>query len=227
MRKNIVEAVFFLSLSIIFVLASVSTTFAAGGCVPVYGGGVECPKQGYVLVDKKVQNPKTGVFVDNLIPSDLTKYRPQEIVTFRIIVSNSGDQTLNQITLKDTIPSYADYMSVSGADGQAVFDAKARVVTFTVLNLAPGTSRTIELKARTVHPAMLPADQNVVCPVNIVTAETAGQNPDRDESKFCIEKEIKVPAVPPAGPKEWLFSLAGFTTALITGLYLRKKAYQK
>lgn len=191
--------------------------YGESGCVPVYGGGVNCPKSGQVLIDKLVQNPSTGIFVDNLGPSD-PKYKPQQVVTFRLIVKNSGDQKLESVTVKDTLPQFVDFMT-----GPGNFDKNSHVLTFTVNNLAGGESQTFEIKGRTSHPAVLPESKNIVCPVNTVDA-SAGDQKDHDEAQFCIEKKQAVPVVPKAGPEGVLLTLAGFGSALIAGLKLRKKS---
>jgi len=191
---------------------------ASGGCVPVYGGGVQCPRAAEVLLDKKVRNPATGIFVDNLGLSD-PKYRPTGIVTFRLYIKNTGDETIDRVTVTDKIPQFIDYMS-----GPGNFDNSSRTLTFTVDNLYGGTTRTFDIKGRIVHEAVLPAEKSVVCPVNIADADTSSQK-DHDESQFCIEKPPVVPSVPKAGPEHWILSLGGLTTALSVGLYFRKKAF--
>lgn len=211
------RAVFFWAALIIASLTVTGRAFANGGCVPVYGGGVQCPRVGQVLIDKTVRNPSTGIFVDNLSLSD-PKYRPQWIVTFRVTVKNSGDQTLSKVTVTDKLPQYVDFMSGPGS-----YDSKNKTLTWDVNSLAGGASQVFEIKARVVHPAVLPAEKSVVCPVNVADAKTNGQS-DRDESQFCIQKELVVPQVPSAGPEHWLLSLAGLSTAGLFGLFLRKKA---
>lgn len=187
------------------------------GCVPVYGGGVQCPKPGEILIDKTVRNPSTGIYVDNLGVSD-PKYRPQWTINFRILVKNSGDKTLEKVTVTDIIPQYVDFMS-----GPGNFDAKTRTLTFEVANLGGGASQLFEFKGRIVHTAVLPADKNVVCTVNTVDAKADAQT-DHDEAQFCIQKELVVPEVPSAGPEHWILSFAGFSALLTIGTYFRKKA---
>lgn len=196
------------------VLAGGDSYGQGGECVPVYGGGVQCPRAGQVLIDKTVLNPSTGIFVDNLGPSD-PKYRTQQEVAFRLVVKNSGDKNLETIEVKDTLPPYVVFMSGPGS-----YDANSRVLTFTVNNLGGGASQTFEIKARTEHPAVFPADKNVVCPVNVADAQI-GEQKDHDEAQFCIEKKMEVPSQPKAGSE--VFSLVSLTGSLITGLYLKKK----
>lgn len=189
------------------------------GGQPVYGGGVISPRSGEVLVDKMVKNPATGIFVDHLGPTD-PKYKPREIITFQIKVNNAGEETLNEVNVTDSLADYVDFMTGPGS-----FDADSGKLTFKVENLTGGDSRTYEIRGRISHQAVIPEEKNVICPVNVVEAETEGKS-DRDESQFCIEKEMEVPVVPKAGPEHWVLSLIGIASALITGNYLKKKAYQ-
>ncbi len=215
MHKITRAAFFCLSLFVIY-LTKIGVVSADGGCVPVYGGGVQCPRVGQVLLDKTVRNPSTGIFVDNLGLSD-PKYRPQWTATFRVTVKNSGDQTLNKVTVVDKLPQFVDFMSGPGS-----YDSKNRTLTWEVNNLAGGASQVFEIKARVVHVAVLPSDKSVVCPVNVVDAKSNGQT-DRDESQFCIQKELVVPQVPTAGPEHWLLSLAGLSTIGVIGIFLKRK----
>lgn len=221
MMKNLIRTVFFLIAFSVINLTNASYALADGaygqaGCVPVYGGGVQCPRVGQVLIDKTVRNPSTGLFVDNLGPSD-PKYHPQWTVTFRLVIKNSGDQTLDRVTVTDKLPDFVDFMS-----GPGNYDSNSKTLTFDVFNLTGGSAQTFEIKARVVHAAVLPADKNVVCVLNNVEAQTSSQK-DADTSQFCIEKEMIVPSVPSAGPEHWILSFAGLSTALTIGLYLRKR----
>ena len=210
-------AVFFLT-AFIFTASAVGKVSADAGCVPVYGGGVQCPRAGQVLINKTVRNPSTGVFVDNLGLND-PKYRPLQTVIFHITVQNSGDQNLDTVKVADKIPQFLDFMSGPGS-----YDPSSRVLTFTASNLVGGTSQTFEVKGRVVAASVLPPEKSVVCPVNIADAVSGSQS-DHDESQFCIEKQLVVPAVPKAGPEHWLATLGIFGSALIAGLYLRKRSY--
>lgn len=219
MQKHIIA---FLSAAVIFSfsVAQVSADGTSYGsqngtpCVPVYGGGTQCPRPGQVLINKKVKNPASGVFVDNLGPTD-PKYRPQQVVIFRITVQNPGDSSIDSITVTDTLPDFVDFMTGPGA-----YNSSTRGVTFTVTNLASSESRDFDVTARVVHPAVLPNEKNVVCPVNIVQAQSDFGN-DRDEAQFCIEKVMEVPVVPKAGPEMWM--IPGLTSVFAIGAYLRKK----
>lgn len=220
MNKSILGAVFFLA-AMVVTLTFPKLSNAGGetpiyGGIPVYGGGFMVP--GQVLIDKTVLNPASGIFVDNLGPND-PKHRPQQFVTFRIVVKNSGEQTLSMVKVTDKIPQFVDFVS-----GPGTYDEKTRGLTFTATNVVGGTSQTFEVKVRTVHPALYPEGKNVVCPVNVVDALSNTQI-DHDESQFCIEKQMIVPTVPKSGPEHWILSMIGLVAALGIGTYLRKKAH--
>lgn len=216
--NKILKAVFFLAISAGVTLLASKNVLADGDCVPVYGGGVQCPRVGQVLIDKTVRNPSTGVFVDNLGLSD-PKYRPASFVTFRLTVKNSGDQALEKVIVVDKIPQFVDFMT-----GPGTYDAKNKTLTFEVKNLDGGSSQVFEITGRVVHQAVLPEAKNVVCITNVVDAKADSQT-DRDESQFCIEKRMEVPTVPKAGPEDWLLILTGLSTVLTSGLYLRRKSF--
>lgn len=212
------------------VSAGVTDSYGGNGCVPIYGGGVRCPRPGEIIIDKTVQNPSTGVFVDNLGPND-PKYRSEQIVPFHVTVRNPGDQSLDWVTVIDTLPSYVDFSS--GPAGSS-YDANTRKVTWTVNNLGAGDSQTFTINVRVQHEALLPKDRNVICPTNanpqpdnVVDVGTSNGQTDRDDAKFCIEKKLVVPNVPKAGPEEWLLTLMGLGASMKAGLVLRKKANNK
>ncbi len=78
-----------LFLSIIFLLIIFSFLFPLKSyadsisCQPIYGGGQTCVTTANILINKKVLNPSTNVFVDNLGIND-PKYQPGFIVNFRL-----------------------------------------------------------------------------------------------------------------------------------------------
>lgn len=195
-------------------IPSGGSTTTYGG-VPVYGGGVLVP--GQVLINKTVMNPATGFFVDNLGPDD-PRYSPEQVVTFRLAVKNSGEQMLSNVSVTDQLPQFIDYMS-----GPGTYDSNSRTVKFSSLNLAGGESRTYEIKARVVHQALLPAEKNTICPVNVVDAVSDTQK-DHDEAQFCIQKQVSVPTVPKSGPEHWMISLIGLGVFGIIGKKIRKMA---
>ena len=240
MNKFLIRAVFLLSLTTVLLFNSFSV-FAAGdeeptvtpepevqeeesdipvyGGVPVYGGGIISPREGEVIVEKKVLNPATGVFVDHLGPTD-PKYKPLDIIAFQIRVQNSAEEELAEINLVDTLPDFVDFSS-----GPGEYDEKNRQLNFKVENLVGGASEVFEIKVRASHQSTFPEEESVLCPVNVIEA-TVEDKTDRDESQFCIEKEVaelEPQETPEAGPFNWLLLIPGLLGSMSVGSFLRRK----
>lgn len=204
MKQTIINIAF----ASLFLLAT-STVSAAGAnpttkpCQPVYGTygqyGGSCPP-GIVVINKTVQNPDTKALVDNLGVND-SRFSPEETVSFRITVTNTGQSLLEKVTVKDVLPQYVTFVSGAGN-----FDADTKTLTFDVLNLNPGESRTFSLAAKVVMSSDLPSDQAVICIANQVNAAALSQTVG-DSSSFCIEHQIPgkkggQPVEQPAKPTE-------------------------
>lgn len=214
-------------------------------CTPVYGGGQTCVSAGALLIDKKVLNPATNQFVDNLGVND-PHFQPSNPVFFRIALTNTGNTAVNNITVKDIIPQFVDF-----AAGAGNFDQNTKTLSFQLGNLAPSETRTFDLSGRTVPNDQLPS--SLVCTVNQAIA-TSSNLFNQDNAQFCIEKLAPTPTpqpgqpvqpgqplqpqapiskgglpvlppvqpkiTPPTGPEAILTLL--FATSGISGLFLRK-----
>lgn len=164
------------------------------------------------FIDKKIFNPVTNSYVDNL-NRDQYLYIPGQTVDFKIEVKNTGDTDLNSINITDSLPAELDYVS-----GGTL--TKGGQPQYTIDKLAPGQSQEFLLKAK------VKADEaatGVVCPVNLASAQT-GSLLDQDTSTFCITRNInkKVPPVeelPKTGLPLAAWSLVGFLPA---GLGLKR-----
>ena len=223
----------FISALVIFAfMTSTRGVLADTACQPIYGGGQTCVQIGNVLINKTVQNPQTGAFLDNLNIND-PKFTPSSNVTFHITVTNTGGSTINKTTVKDTLPGFVSFVSGPGS-----FDSNTKVLTFDVGNLAAGESRTFTIAGKVADGGQLPADQGITCVVNqaLATAENGQQS--SDNSQFCIQKPVlgetkgglkvfPAPAVtttPSTGPE--MLPLIGLIPAGVFGFILRKKSYK-
>lgn len=209
----------------------------AVSCQSIYGGGQSCITAGNISIDKKVLNPASSAFVDNLGVND-PKYAPGFIVNFRLEVTNSGDTNIAKADVKDIFPQYIEF-----AAGPGNFDPKTKTLTFVVENLAPKETRTLGIVGKVVSIDQLPANQDVVCIINQAVATTGDKANSQDNSQFCIEKKatispppttkggfpvlspVPTTSSPKTGP-ESLALLALIPTG-ITGLMLRKYAIKK
>src|SRR3989304_8577444 len=81
-------------LFLVFVSGANASGTVYGGygapCQPVYGGGEVCISKGNILVNKTVQNPQTGAFVDNLSLSNDPRFGAEKSVTFQLTITNTG-----------------------------------------------------------------------------------------------------------------------------------------
>lgn len=170
-------------------------------------GEVEVSKD--ISLDKKVKKPGTDEWVDNLFASDY-KYAPEQEIEFKITVANAGDRDLENIKLKDILPSYLNHVS---GDLEYTF------------NLSVDESRDFYIKARVVRIDELANDQGLYCLVNTAEAWFNDQV-DKDTTQICIEKKVLgFVAIPEAGPAENRLILFGSTMLALAGWALIKKSY--
>lgn len=175
-----------------------------------------------IVVDKFVGIPhsrKDGTvytFVDNLGPRDF-KFTPGALLFFKVRVSNVSGETLHNVTLTDTFPSY-----VMVYEDQGTFNKSNNTLTINVGTLAKDESKSYTLKAKVLGQEKLPTDKGLFCLINKVAA-TSDNGSDEDNAQFCIEKQVLgVKEVPKAGA-EFGFAITGLSTLLgYAGLKLRK-----
>lgn len=212
-------------------IVSVSTASASGNtiygqpsgpCIPTYGGGTTCPESN-LTVNKLVAHPKTGSFVENLGSND-PKYSSDQTVNFQIVITNSGNTVLNQVTVRDIFPTQVTYVSGAGN-----YDANAKILTFEVANMQPGESRIFVVTAKVTGPV----NPGVSCVVNQAIASNMGKTA-QDNASFCIESTVttkggqkvfeqpKVTTTPPTGPEA--LALVGLIPTGALGYFLRKKS---
>ena len=220
-----------LTLMVLFSVALFSGRFAFAdvNCQPVYGGGQNCITTGTILVNKTVQNPQTGQFVDNLGTND-PRFSAGQAVNFQITLTNTGSTTIPQTAVKDTFPGFVDFTSGNGS-----FDSNTKTLTFTTDNLNPGETRTFSISGKVIDAKGLP--DGVTCVVNQATATTNTGQMSQDNAQFCIQKQAvttttkgglpvlpppSVTTTPPTGPE--LLPLIGLLPAGLSGFFLRKKS---
>lgn len=208
MRKQAIVSLLFVALAAWFT----PKALADGSCQPIYGGGQTCTA-GNITISKDVRNPQTNVFVHDLGISD-PHYFAGNLASFQVNVSNTGNATINTVTVKDILPDYLTYDSGTGS-----YDSFAKTLTWTISNLQPGQTQTFVINARVAAQSQLPSTMGVVCVVNQAVATTSeGQNA-HDSSQLCIGKLTSTPSTGP----EVLDLLALIPTGL-AGIALRKVA---
>lgn len=208
----------------VFGFAFASQAYAQVVCQPIYGGGQTCVTVGNIAVNKVVAHPQTGVFVDNLGVND-PKFAPNQVVTFRITITNTGGTTISSVNVTDVFPQFVNFVSGPGS-----FNQTNKTLTFSAGGLNPGESREFTLQGKVVADNQL--TQQITCVVNHVSV-TADSMQAQDNSQLCIQKPQavtkgglpvmpppKVKVTPPTGPE--LIPLISLLPAGLGGWYLRK-----
>lgn len=196
-------------------------------CQPQYGGGQTCTPTGNILVNKTVKDPVSGNFVDNLSINN-AKFAPEQVVQFRITVTNVGNTPLSNISVKDIFPEFVKFIS-----GVGTFDENSNSLNINVDNLNVNESKTFEIAAQVTTKDRLPNDKGVVCVTNQSIASISGIQKS-DNSEFCIQKQeqvtkgglkvlppVEVKKTPATGPEA--ISLIALIPSGILGLFLRRK----
>lgn len=207
------------------ITASVIGLVAAAAVAPAsaladqYGGGPNAS----ISLNKMVQDPSNGNFVDNLGVND-HRFQGGEEVTYRLVITNNGSTNFGFVDVIDTLPSYLDFVS-----GPGEFNKDAKQVKFRLENFTPGKTETRDIKARVVPQNQLPRDRGVFCVVNTVSLRTHDDRTASDTAQICIGNQVlgaKTPIkeLPATGYPEYLFS-AMFLGLIGTGVALRKARY--
>ena len=214
------------------------TAFADTSCQPIYGGGQSCVTTNNIVVNKTVLNPQTNQFIDNLSIND-SKYQPGFIATFQISITNTGNNNVARIDVKDIFPQY-----VSFGSGAGTFDINTNTLSFSLTNLAPNETRKYSIVGRILNADQIPVAQgSVVCVVNQAIATIDSANVSQDNAQFCIEKAapsittvttkggfpvyspVYVATSPKTGPEA--FGLIAMIPTGLAGWFLRKQAIKK
>lgn len=203
-----------------------STAFAdTSRCQVIYGGGEVCDEKIQFALDKKVLSPsKGGVFVDNLQTND-ARFQAGSNIEYKIIVTNTGDKKISNITVTDTLPQHVTY--VSGGS----YDNASRKVTYTIKDLDKGAKSELALTVK-VDGNSLPADQSIICVVNQASGRDDSGATASDSAQACIEKATTpttqvmttapVKKIPETGPE--MLSLLLLIPSGVGGYILKKKS---
>ncbi len=170
-------------------------------------GEVEVTKD--ITIDKKVKNPNTGDFVDNLFASDY-RFKQDQEVEFRVVVKNVGNKDLDKVEYRDTLPTELKY--VSGALESTISDFKVN------------EEKTFFFKVRA---DISNKSAGTYCTVNTAYAWIEGGESEKDTAQVCIEKgEAKgfvAEKLPESGPGASSILLLGSTSMALAGWALLKK----
>lgn len=178
-----------------------------------------------ILIDKMVGKPyqtKGGVtdveYVDNLTPSD-PRFKPEEMVLFKIKVKNTSNSDITNVEVKDYVPAFMEPI-----EGPGSWNAQTRIISWNAGDFRVDEEKIYYIKMKVNPQTQLPAEKGLFCLVNKVQALSDEANDD-DTSQFCVEKQVTPAAakVPTAGPEMGLALLTGQMLLLGTGILIRKR----
>lgn len=151
-------------------------------CFNIYNGGNSCTNSELFDIEKTVQNPQDGTFVQNLEPNQ-TRIRPGNTMIFRITVTNTTDKTLENLQVTD---QFSDTL-IFGSAQRGTYDETAKQLSYTIESLPEGESETFDLQAM-IRPANeLPNVTGPLCAINVTTVAQEDES-ESANVQFCIEK---------------------------------------
>lgn len=196
-------------LALLLLLLSVRLALAAVRCETQYGGGQVCVTTGELQINKKVLDPQSGTFIDNL-GLNSRRFGPGDEITFRLEIKNVGDATFSKVTVTDSLPPHLELVLGN--------------LTFDITDLTPGETETRDIRVRVVGVDKFPGDKSLICEVNAVEVR-GGNQQDRDTAQVCLEKkvaaEVMPKRLPKAGIEDWV--IPGFLSLAIGGLLINRR----
>jgi len=201
-------------------VANASGQYGNSTCQVVYGGGVygtdSCPTNVKFGINKLIQNPTNGQeFVENLTLSD-ARFKQGDNIVFQIKVKNTGDTTLQNIEVVDTLPESLTFVS-----GPGKYDASTRKLVINIDSLNAGNEAIYFINAKVVTSSSSCATNEVIAKTSSLMAE--------DSSNFCLETsvtevkpKVMLKTIPQTGPESVL--IATLPALLGAGVYLRRKS---
>jgi uncharacterized repeat protein (TIGR01451 family) len=204
-------------------VSQVSADYGCNGQYGQYGG---CNPSYSILINKlvgvpagsTVTDPTAPNYVDNLSPSD-PRFKSGQLIFFKLVVKNTSNTGLTNVTVKDFVPSYIEPVS-----GPGTYDGNSRTITFNAGDFAAGEEKVYYFKMQVDSVQYLPADKGLFCIVNKAQAYN-NQASSEDSAQLCIEKQVAgVTTVPSAGPELGLLLLGLNLGGLGAGIFLKRKS---
>jgi uncharacterized repeat protein (TIGR01451 family) len=149
-------------------------------CPPVYGGGTICADTN-ILVDKKVKDPESNQYVNN-IDQNQTLFSPGDHVFFRVSVTNIGTSTLKNITVMDNLPQFLTVLQTPGT-----YDNSQRRITIPVDSLNSQETKSFDLELILSPVEALSGTSSTFCLSNQAVARV-DTHQSNDTTQFCVQK---------------------------------------
>jgi uncharacterized repeat protein (TIGR01451 family) len=183
MNKTLFFSLILLAISIGFTSPAFSQTPTPTSCPPLYNGGIVCQEANDFSIDKKIQTPKDGSFVDRINQGD-ARITPERTMIFRIVTTNKTEKTLRNIRVIDTLPAFVQYITADTAVKKG-----NTIVSYTISSLEAKQTHTVNLETKVLSNEKLPGTNGPLCVANEVEAKSGFTSVARDFVTFCIERE--------------------------------------
>ncbi len=170
--------IFSLLLASLFIAPS---RIMADECTTQYGGTTTCTSTS-LTINKQIQNPATGAFVENLGSTDAT-FSVSQHVLFQLIIKNNGTQAFSTATVKDTFPNELTFLG-----GPGTFNKATNTLTFTLDSLNAGESRTVQVLG-VIDPNKVNKNRSISCVVNTAFASSDNSS-SQDTAQLCITTNV-------------------------------------
>jgi uncharacterized repeat protein (TIGR01451 family) len=225
-NKHMNKKIIALSLIAAAALSLGTTTVVADDCTTDYGGTTTC-KPTDLFINKQVQDPMTGQYVENV---STAKFNQGDTVVFKMIVTNSSNQLMNDTRVTDTVPenlvitdAQANYTNPK-RDGQTLFEISSdkKSVTFFLGEMAVGQTKEMFLWTKVVGP--YPAESQFCRDnwANVTSSERP--NGDKNFARVCVaNKAGEATTLPVAGAEDLLMMLPFIGTGLAGFALLTKR----
>lgn len=152
----------------------------------------ETPENPNFTIDKKVRVQGQTEWKDNVTAN------PGDTLEYRIEYKNTGDTTLTNVIVKDTLPAGVSYIdgstklwNANNPNGTSVADG----VTTTGINIGnytAGSNAIVRFSAKVADNEVLPkCGDNVL--KNVASAKPDGQDPKEDDATTTVPKECELP----------------------------------
>jgi uncharacterized repeat protein (TIGR01451 family) len=146
------------------VVTATSTPVTATATTPAEGGTPSPTPTGVVATNTPPPQPTSennptpappGVSITKRASSD--RVAIGDVVEYTMVVINPNSSAVENVSVRDTLPTQVDYVSASSPVGSVSYDAGTRSVIFTIGTLTGNQQVTISIRARVNAAAPVPS----------------------------------------------------------------------
>lgn len=165
-----------------------------------------------ISVDKKLRSIHSSEYVDN-ISSSTKVFTNQDVIEFKIKVTNTGTTNMKNIKVTDQLPPFLKLVFFPGT-----YNSTDNKVEWTIDELNAGNSKEFFIRARIDKAENV---KTLAKETNVVKVSVDDIN-EKDDATYYIGTKSGV-IVPETGSMDLVIETVGVITAGISGLALRKK----